>query len=273
MKTDSIFYRLFREFPEIFFELIGNPSQTAEAYQFSSIEIKQTAFRIDGVFLPTHGEKNPIYFVEVQFQPDTEIYSRLFSEIFLYLRQNQPKNSWQGVVIFPTRSLDISDINNYSELFTSQRVTRIYLDELGETASLPVGIATIKLIVEDEDTAILTARELIDRSQQEINTESKQRQLLELIETILVYKFPTMSREEIEGMFGLSELKQTRVYQEAKQEGKQEGLKEGKQEGRLEAKLEAVSRLLALGLTIEQISQVLDLEIEQVEQAAQLRGD
>lgn len=98
MKTDSIFYRLFQELPGIFFELIGNPPQTAETYQFSSIEIKQTAFRIDGVFLPTQGEENPIYFVEVQFQTDTEIYSRLFSEIFLYLRQNKPKNSWRGVV-------------------------------------------------------------------------------------------------------------------------------------------------------------------------------
>lgn len=36
----------------------------------------------------------------------------------------------------------MSDINNYSEFFDSQRVSRIYLDELGETALLPVGIAT-----------------------------------------------------------------------------------------------------------------------------------
>jgi predicted transposase YdaD len=35
----------------------------------------------------------------------------------------------------------------------------------------------------------------------------------------MVYKFPQMSREAIERMFGLSELKQTRVYQEALQEG------------------------------------------------------
>ncbi len=93
MKTDSIFYRLFQEFPGVFFELIGNSPQTAEAYQFSSIEIKQTAFRIDGVFLPTQGEQNLIYFVEVQFQTDAAIYARLFSEICLYLRQNQPQNS------------------------------------------------------------------------------------------------------------------------------------------------------------------------------------
>ncbi len=162
MKTDSIFYRLFQELPSIFFELIGNPPQTAEVYKFSSIEINQTAFRIDGVFLPTQGEENPIYFVEVQFQTDTEIYSRLLSEIYLYLRQNKPKNSWRGVVIYPNRSLDIADIKNYSEFFTSQRISRIYLNESGETASLPVGIATMKLVVDEEETAITSARQLID---------------------------------------------------------------------------------------------------------------
>ena len=142
---------------------------------------------------------------------------------------------------------------------------------------MPIGIATIKLIVENQDIAIVTARELIDRSQQEINVEPKRQQLLQLIETILVYKFPTMSRKEIEEMFGLSDLKQTRVYQEAKQEGLQEGIQEGIQEGKqegiqeggLKAKLAAVSRLLALGLTVEQIAQALDLNVEQVRQAAQ----
>jgi predicted transposase/invertase (TIGR01784 family) len=78
-----------------------------------------------------------------------------------------------------------------------------------------------------------------------------------------------MSREEIEAMFGLSELKQTRVYQEGKQEGKKEGKKEGEQKGRVEAKLEAIPRLLVLGLTVEQIAQALDLELAQVQQAAE----
>lgn len=35
----------------------------------------------------------------------------------------------------------------------------------------------------------------------------------------MVYKFPQLSRQEIEAMLELSELKQTRVYQEALQEG------------------------------------------------------
>ena len=261
MKTDSIFYRLFQEFPSIFFELIGNSPQTPETYKFSSIEIKQTAFRIDGVFVPTQDEQNPIYFVEVQFQTDTEIYSRLLSEIFLYLHRNKPKNPWRGVVIYPTRSLDTADIDNYSEFFTSQRVSRIYLDELGETASLPVGIATIKLVVEDDDTAVTAARELINRTQQEINVETQQRQLLELIETILVYKFPTMSRKEIESMFGLNELKQTRVYQEGREEGREEGARQ--------EKFRMIPLLLKLGLSLEEIAEELGLSLEEVQQQIQ----
>ncbi len=109
MKTDSIFYRLFQEFPNIFFELIDYQPEKIEVYKFSSVEIKQTAFRIDGVFLP-EAEENPIYFVEVQFQQDAEIYSRLFTEINLYLRQNKPDNDWLAVVIYPTRN---NNSNNY----------------------------------------------------------------------------------------------------------------------------------------------------------------
>jgi predicted transposase/invertase (TIGR01784 family) len=109
------------------------------------------------------------------------------------------------------------------------------------------------------------SRKCCNRTKQAVNLQLPQKQLLELIETILVYKLPNISREEIEAMFGLSELKQTRVYQEAKQEGKEEG----KQEGRFEAKLEAVPKLLTLGLSVEQISQALDLNVAQVQQAVQ----
>ncbi|AFY32099.1 Rpn family recombination-promoting nuclease/putative transposase [Calothrix sp. PCC 7507] len=260
MKTDSIFYRLFQEFPNIFFELIGNSPETATEYQFSSVEVKQTAFRIDGVFLP-QTEENPIYFVEVQFQADSGIYSRLFTEIHLYLRQNQPENDWLTVVIYPNRSIDTAKIKHYRESFACGRVTRIYLEELGATASLPLGIATIKLVIENEDQAIQAARELITRTSQEIDSVPQQQQLLQIIETILVYKFPSMDIEEIQEMFGLSDLKQTRVYQQAFAEGEQRGEQRGK--------LKTVPLLISLGLTVEQIAQELDLTVDEVRQAAQ----
>ncbi len=158
-------------------------------------------------------------------------------------------------MIFPSRDIDTGEIRHYQELFDSQRVRRIYLNELDEVDSL--GISTIRLVILPEERAIAQARILIDMVRQEITDELQQRDFLQLIETILFYKLPTLSREELEAMFGLSELKQTRIYQEAVEEGRQE------------AKLEIVSRLLAFGLTTEQIAQALDLSIEEVRRVAQ----
>jgi predicted transposase/invertase (TIGR01784 family) len=84
----------------------------------------------------------------------------------------------------------------------------------------------------------------------------KQQEIIEFIETVVIYKFPTLSREEVEAMLGLDAIRNTRVYQEAKQEGK------------LEGKLEAVSRFLKLGLSLEQIAEALELEIDVVQQAS-----
>jgi predicted transposase/invertase (TIGR01784 family) len=63
-------------------------------------------------------------------------------------------------------------------------------------------------------------------------------------------------------MFSLSDLRETKVYQEALEEGREEG----REEGELTAKLNSIPRLSVLGLTREQIAQALDLEIEQVEE-------
>jgi predicted transposase YdaD len=52
VKTDPIFYRLYQDVPSAFFELIGRSADEAIAYEFRSVKIKQTAFRIDGVFIP-----------------------------------------------------------------------------------------------------------------------------------------------------------------------------------------------------------------------------
>lgn len=146
MKTDTIFYQLFETFPSCFFELIGQSSSIAKAYTFTSIEIKQLAFRIDGLFLPSEDSLNsPIYFVEVQFQLDKRFYHRLFGEIFLYLSRYERSNDWRAVVIFQKRSLDPGNLPQYLELLTSSRVRRIYLDELGEAADQSLGIGIVKL--------------------------------------------------------------------------------------------------------------------------------
>jgi flagellar biosynthesis/type III secretory pathway protein FliH len=121
------------------------------------------------------------------------------------------------------------------------------------------------IATDDSDTNFLTPQ-----AQQQIPDLAVQRDLINLIETIIVYKLPQKSREEIAAMLNLSELKQTRFYQEVKQEGLEEGLEQGLQQGKQEgerlAKLEAIRRMIALGLNSETIAQILDFPVEFVRQ-------
>ena len=269
MKTDTIFYSLFQVFPSIFFELINQSPEEAAIYEFTSREIKQLAFRLDGLFLPTTLEpQKPFYVVEVQFQPDEDLYYRLFGELFLFLRQYKPSHPWQVVVIYPNRSIEREQTLQFGEILALNRVRRIYLDELTQAPESSLGVGVVKLVIEGEETAPELARRLIAQARQQLSTEATRRDLIDLIETIIVYKLPQKSREEIEAMLGLSELKQTKVYQEAKQEGLAEGEQRGEQRGELKAKLEAIPRMIEFGLSWEQIAQLQDLPLEVVQQAA-----
>ncbi|MFW9257281.1 hypothetical protein A4S05_31360 [Nostoc sp. KVJ20] len=274
MKTDKIFYSLFQAFPSIFFAIVGDNTVDVNAYKFVSVEVKENAFRIDGVFIPTSETTNqPLYFVEVQFQLDSTFYRRFFAEIFTYFRQNESVNFWRAVVIYPQRSLDPSDRLPYELLLDSSQVQRIYLDEL-DTGENSLQVAIVKLIIEKEETAIDKGRELILQARQQLADESTRKQIVELIETILLYKFTRLSREELAEMLGIDdEFKKTRMYQSIKEdgleEGRQQGRQEGRQQGKQQAKLEAIPRLLALGLSVEQVAVALDLTVAQVQEATQ----
>ena len=48
MRRDSIFYQLFRQYPALLFELLSQPPDRANEYIFEAVEVKETAFRMDG---------------------------------------------------------------------------------------------------------------------------------------------------------------------------------------------------------------------------------
>jgi len=221
MKTDAIFYQLFQTLPDLFFELAG--IEYSESYQFQAVELKQTAFRLDGIFVPKEIDL-PLIFVEVQFQKDACFYGRFFSEILLYLYQQQPKQTqWQAVAIFPSRTVDNGSLTHYTLLLPS--LQRIYLDELPpqDNASL---LNLLAIVIASDSKAIEIAKNLL---QQPVYQNQKQALLLSTLETILVYKLPHLSREEIWKMINLSHIDITRTlfYQDAIQEGRQEGRQEG----------------------------------------------
>ncbi len=277
VKTDSLFYQIFHTSPGIFFELIGRSATEANGYEFRSVEIKQPDFRIDGVFVPSSkSSSQTVYFVEVQFQKDQLLYHRFFAELFLYLAQNPATRDWQAVVVYPRSSLEPDESSLYRALLSSAQVQQVYLDELAAVPEPSLGLGLVQLVVENTTQAANRARQLIERSQQEAVTGLSRQGIIELIQTIVVYKFPQLSREEIEQMLGLSELKQTKVYQEARQEGRLEGIQEGIQEGRLEGQQREAATLILrqLARRVGQVapevrSQIELLAVTQLEELAE----
>jgi len=266
MKTDSIFYQIFLNFPNIFFELINQPDTSIQTYEFTSREVKQLSFRLDGLFLPIEKDSNqPFYLVEVQFQPDEELYYRLFAELALFLRQYKPCYPWRIVVIYPSRSIERQQPHQFEDFLTLNRVQIIYLDELAEIADSSLGVGVVKLIIETENQAVNKAKSLINQAKTEILETNIQKNLIDLIQTIIVYKLPQKTRKEIETMLGLSELRNTKVYQEAFTEGEEIGKQIGKEIG----KLEIIPNLIQEGFSAEKIAQLLNLPLNEVSKIVQ----
>ncbi|MDB9449288.1 DUF2887 domain-containing protein [Dolichospermum circinale] len=131
--------------------------------------------------------------------------------------------SLAAVALFAKRSLDVEKLTNYQqELVNSGRIKRIYLDEI---ASGSIGMGLIELIVSKENQSQELVKNLMTRTKTEVSNDSERQGIIELLESVLMSKFSQLSRQEIEAMFLVSDIKQTRVYQEAKQEGEQEGEK------------------------------------------------
>lgn len=256
MKTDKIFYTLFKVFPQLLFELTGQNTDLAQVYEFTSVEVKELAFRIDGLFLPKAvSSDEPIYFVEVQFQKDPDFYWRFITEIFLYLGTYKQNRPWRAIVIWAKASLDHEIPIPYQDFVINQRLERIYLNELAKSDRQSVGISILKFIASSQSKAPEQFPLLLEQVEQEIIEVPQKKEVIELIEKIIIYKFPKKSRKELERMFNLTDWKKTQFYREVKQEGKEEG------------KLETIPLLLRLGLTAEQISTELGLDLELVRQA------
>jgi predicted transposase/invertase (TIGR01784 family) len=255
LRTDTIFYQLFQTFDNLLFKLLNRPADPT--YQFVSVEVKERAFRFDGIFTPpSDATTKLIYFVEVQFQPKVTFYDEFLGEVFLYLSQFTPKNDWKAVAIFAKPSLEPSNITKFqAELIDSNRLVRIYLNEVKTESSIAISI--IQLITSMSSDAPA----LVNEIKAKIGDRIVSQDIMELIETVLLYKFKNLNRKEIEAMFTLADLKETRVYQEAYEEGKLEG----KLEGKIENTFQIAKNMLDSGIAVDQVVKFTGLTIEQID--------
>jgi predicted transposase/invertase (TIGR01784 family) len=209
MRRDTIFYQLFLRFPQLLFELLPNAPADASRYTFEAIEVKETSFRTDGVWMPPI-PAGTVYFAEAQFQPDEVFYERMNAEISIFTYRNRDRcGNWQGIVLFPSRRLQQTSLTMVSHLLDSGKIIPIYLDELPSNTSPALNMMVLTTL--EGETAITAAKQALAQ-------HTGNRDIIEMVTTIMVYKFTQLTRAEVDAMLGVT-LQETRIYQEAKAEG------------------------------------------------------
>lgn len=224
MKTDKWFYQLFLTLPGMITELIPHIPPDCE-FDYIAPVIKEREFRLDGLFIPKSENWDiPLIFLEAQMQSDVGFYGRYFAEIFLYLQQYPEKRPWQGLLILHNRQQHLGETVPY-QIILREQVKCLYLEDLLSRTDIGANLALLKLLVLEETEAFYLSRSILDKS----DTQTTFQQRLNLIETILVNKFPHLGTQEILRMLDLktTDITQSRFYQEVVAVGRQEGLLTG----------------------------------------------
>ena len=257
MKTDKLFYPIFLSQPSLIAELLSDIPNDCQ-FEYSAPVVKEKEVRLDGLLTPISDNPDlPLVFLEAQMQKDNEFYSRFFCGLFVYLHHYKVTKFWRGLLILRNRSQDLGSERPYQGLLNNQ-VQKLYLDDLLTQKNLSPNLAILKLVVTPEIEAISQAQSILGSAK----TAAEFRRNLDLVEAILVNKFPKLSIEDIQRMLDLREadVTQTRFYQEVLQIGRQEG----EQQGETNMVLRQLTRRCG-GLAPNQVKKVRSLSLTQLE--------
>jgi predicted transposase/invertase (TIGR01784 family) len=214
MRRDTLYYQIFKEFPELLFQLTGDSPLNAAEYRFNSVAVKEPTFTIDGVFEPLVLDGTGImYLAEVQMQPDPRLYERTFAELFaLFYRSRELYNDWKCVMIYLSRSTEQRFTHPYRALLNSDQVQIIYLDELGNIRDLPLIMSLAVLPTVPPKKAPAEARDILARAKEQ---PQQYEAIVGLVTRVMSYMFLDQSPQEIDKMLDI-QFEETRVYKDTR---------------------------------------------------------
>jgi predicted transposase/invertase (TIGR01784 family) len=266
MRRDTLFYRIFKEFPELLFQLTGDPPQNAAEYRFNSVAVKEPTFTIDGVFEPLVLDgTGTMYLAEVQMQPDQRLCERTFAELFaLFYRSRELYNDWRCVMIYLSRSTEQRVTYPYRALLESDQVQIIYLDELGNIRDLPLIVSLAVLTTVPPNKAPAEARDILARAREQ---PQQYEAIVELVTRVMSYMFLDQSPQEIDQMLDI-QFEETRVYKDTYAKGKLDVVLSLLEENCGQLAIELVREVTALPIgQLEALSKAL-LKFRKVEDLA-----
>ena len=231
MKTDELFYELFRFSPESLLELVRLDVQGP--YRFESITVKSTEKRFDGYFKNLSGD-GPDIFLEIQGYRDNNIYWRLFREICTFHEQRQNDRPFAAIVLFIDNSLDPG--NPPLTPAPPHRLMRCDLIEcLKNIEANATPLVVLKPLTLQKKGDLHRA---VDEWKAGIDdmglSKNKKKTLTELLEYAILQRFKDITLEEIRKMIQLTPLEETVAVKELIQETLEKGMKKGQLIGQIQ---------------------------------------
>jgi predicted transposase YdaD len=246
MKTDELFYELFKIDPPSLFRLVQLPLEGT--YTFESITVKTTEKRIDGFCKRIDGQ-GPHVFLEIQGYDDPKIYWRALREVCTYYEQNDDTVPFVLIVLFLDAAYDPGNFPLSEVKPPHQFLTGNLIDCLQRVGEHPGVLTVLKPFV-------VTRKEQIFDEIQEWKTELRSLPfpaetihiLLGLLEYLIMQRFPKINRKEIESMLHLTPIEETVIGKElieiGEKKGLQEGLSKGLSKGELIGEIRAIQKIL-----------------------------
>ncbi len=237
MKTDALFYELFRLSPASLFELVR--LDVNGEYVFESITVKTTEKRFDGFLKSTDGH-GPNVFLEVQGYDDPVIYWRLFRKISTWYEQNDSKTPLIAIALFIDKEYDPGE--PFLTCVHPCRLIRCDLYEclkvLGDRASI---LMVLKPLVYKSKENL---PEHVGRWTDEIRSlnlpDDKYKTVTDLLEYAILEGIPKLSLKELRKMIHLTPLEETTAVKELLQIKETEAMLIGEKKGRKEGRKEGI---------------------------------
>jgi len=250
MKTDELFYELFRFSPESLLELVQ--LEVRGGYRFESITVKSTEKRFDGYF-KSDNENGPDIFLEIQGYRDNNIYWRLFREICAFHEQRQNDRPFAAVVLFIDAALDPGNppLVPAPPNQLLRRDLAECLKNIRDYATPLVALKPLTLSGKDE------LPEALGKWKAGIDAmglpEARKKALEELLEYAILQRFQNLTLEEVRKMIQLTPLEESvavkELIQQGMERGMERGLERGLKKGQMIGQIQLIQRLLKIPQT------------------------
>jgi predicted transposase/invertase (TIGR01784 family) len=268
MKRDHLVFNIFETGPGTFFELIGKPASEAAGYIMKSIELKDSAVRLDGAFIPIEGNPGPVYLWEAQFKKVKGFYANLHTKMSRYWSHFDDERPIVCVAIFPNESCEWTGTQPHLALENNQQLKRIY----PEAGPDQIELAILQLFAIPESRVIDRVKELMPGLHERKLPAEIESQLIQYLINAVLFRIHDLSWEDMKKMLTIEDLKQSRAVREYAQEYAQEYASQEVEkavEKSTQENFQRVAReLLKMNLSMKDISKATGLSIAEIKKLA-----